>query len=130
MPSSSIGVCFVIGMKGPAGHEVLGVTEWPRKITAHPKDKIFWAILNTTDSTVNVSLSKFVKLGQRIRVIDPLDFHPDPPGRSAHVRAGAPGVIKAVVKKSAGYGLYAYTILIDGRAALDPELEIERPSAL
>ena len=98
----------------------VGITHSPELMVAGHNDKVIWTVLNLSSAQVRVELidfvmavgpGHFVTLGIRPKPVDVK------PGRAKLISAKVPGAAQA--------GCYTYTILIDGRPALDPELQIE-----
>ena len=121
MPSKKkvAGACFVIGTKGQTSLPVPYVQQRPAKIKARRKNDVLWGVLNISGAKVKLSLKNFQLLGGSAAT--PLKFNTNQPLALNHMKVGC---IKAKVKDAAAIGTYKYDIYLDGRCALDPELEI------
>jgi hypothetical protein len=98
--------------------ECIGVLRPVAPIHAHRGDQVIWTIINYTNTRIKpgVGVDRFGPsepvsfIGSRSKPVDP---------------NGGLEQIRSVVKKGAPLGAYIYKVLIDGRLALDPELDIE-----
>ena len=131
MPGNAVGATIEIGYKHrikkpPEGmnlplktflaKEYIGILKVVEPIHAHRRDRVIWTIVNYATKKLEVGVNTF---GPN----EPIDFDSskskkvDPDGGLVQ--------ITGVVKKKAKLGPYYYQVFLDGKLALDPELDIE-----
>jgi hypothetical protein len=107
---------IVIG--GSAGAPI--ITRLPERLVAARGDELSWDVENETGEEQEISLEKFVRAQGPPK---------EPPLTKSdverRVKAGSTGAIRDKVRDYAEAGSYKYSIWLNGKEAVDPEVVIK-----